>query len=283
VSFDDRGLFYINNVRVNGILPRGDNGWFLLGALNAPVSNYIFKWLGKPKDNGYFEANKQFIAPLPIPHADRTDRAALSALARGMQQRHTDRINRRAALEERLASTARTRWSLDRLLPTVRPVPAIEEAVPNSVPLADRKRWVDDQRKADEEAALAGIDGMIRLDSELQVVLADGKLTFLIDDREAARLFVGDAEAALLAAQWRSVALDFAPRGHGDARRLVDRLRYVATSAEPAVAEQIIAIGDQLATLGSVIADDECDLHEMTCRLFALTPEERRLVETGRA
>lgn len=73
LSFDEHGRFYANNVRVNGILPRGENGWFLLGVLNAPISNYIFKWLGKPKDNGYYEANKQFIAPLPIPKASRTN------------------------------------------------------------------------------------------------------------------------------------------------------------------------------------------------------------------
>jgi hypothetical protein len=181
-----------------------------------------------------------------------------------------------------LAATSRQRWSLERLLPDVRSIPAIEETVPKSVPTADRKRWVDDQRKADEEAALARIDGTIRLDSELTVDVDGGKLSFMIDEQEAARVFVTADQSALVAAQWRSVALDFQPRGKDDAKRLVDRLRLLATEAEPAVEQQIIAIGDELATLGRVIADDERDLHELTCRLFALTPEERRLVEAGR-
>ncbi|WP_457313377.1 Eco57I restriction-modification methylase domain-containing protein [Sphingomonas sp. UYAg733] len=283
LAFDDSGQFFINNVRVNGILPRGDNGWFLLGMLNAPVSNYIFKWLGKPKDNGYFEANKQFIAPLPIPHADRTSRAALSALAKGMQQRHTQRVDLRTRLDERLATTARALWPLERLLPDVRPVPVIEQTGPVSLPSSERKRWVDDQRKADEEAALARIDGMIRLDSELAIQLADGKLALLIDEQPAARVFVSASESALVAAQWRNVTLDFQPRGKDDAKRLIDRLRRVATSAEPAIEEQIIAIGDKLATLGSVIHDDEEQLHQLTSAMFGLTPEEQRLVETRRS
>lgn len=282
LSFDERGRHYVNNVRVNGILPRGDNGWYLLGVLNAPVSNYVFKWLGKPKDNGYYEANKQFIAPLPIPVADRTNRAALSALAAGMQQRHTARVERRAALEERLAAAARRRWPLERLLPDVRSIAAIEDDVPRSVPPSDRKPWIDDQRKADEEAALARIDALIRTDSVFDVLLADGRLSFRIDEQQAARVFVAADDAALVAAQWRSVALDFQPRGRDDAKRLLDRLRHIATDADPAVADQIVAIGDELATLGRVIADDEAQLHEMTCRLFGLTVEERRLVEAGR-
>ena len=278
LAFDDKGKFYVNNVRVNGILPRGDNGWFLLGVLNAPVSNYIFKWIGKPKDNGYFEANKQFIAPLPIPKGTRHSRASLSALAKGMQQRRTERVDLRADLQERLAATARVVWPLEKLLPDVRPVPAIEETLPKSVVPSARKQWVDDQRKADEEAVLARIDGIIRLDSACEVVLERGKLSCLIDGQEVARVFVSDAEAALVAAQWRCVALDFAPGGKADAKRLTDQLRRVATSADAALSAQIIGIGGQLSELTDVLRDDEAQLHELTCELFGLSSDERSLI-----
>jgi len=281
LSFDDRGKFYINNVRVNGILPRGDNGWFLLAVLNAPTSNFIFRWLGKPKDNGYFEANKQFIAPLPIPETNRAGRAALSALAKGMQQRRTQRVDLRADLEERLTATARVNWPLEGLLPGVRPVAEIEESAPKSVPRLDLRKWSDEQRKADEETALARIDGLIRPASEASVLLERGKLSFLIDEQEVARTFVADAEAALVEAQWRSVALDFQPSDKGAAKRLVARLRRVATSADAGITQQIIAIGGELASLSAVLRDDEKQLHELTCLLFGLTVEERRLVERG--
>lgn len=267
---------------MNGIIPRGDNGWFLLAALNSPATNYIFKWLGKPKDNDYYEANKQFIAPLPVPRASAADRAGLTALAKGMQDRRTAQVHEQADLNERLESIARTNLPLDRMLVGVRTFAEINAAVPRSVDDRDRKRWTDDEHEADVEAAYARIDALIRADSEFSVVLRRGKLSFLIDEQEAARLFVSDAEGPLVEAQWRATAIGFSVTGKDDAERLVGRLRRVATDAPPAVAEQIVAIGRRLAERDSVLRDDEQQLHEMTCRLFGLSPAERKLVERGR-
>lgn len=280
---DDGGRFYCDNVDVGGVVPaRPDDLWYLAGILNAPVSATIFDWLSKPFRGAYKSANKQFIAPLPIPTPDRASRAGISALAKRLQQRRTAQVAERSRLDERLAATARERWPLEKLLPGIRDVNAIEAATPRSIPAADRQRWIDDQRNADEEAALAGIDGLFRLDSALSISLADGKLAFLIDEQEAARVFVSAAQGALIAAQWRAVALDFQPRGREDARRLIDRLRHVATTADPAIGEQIVAIGEALAGLSEVIADEEAQLHELTCWIFGLTPAERQLVEAGR-
>jgi len=282
LSFDETGQFYVNNVRVNGILPRGDNGWYLMSILNCPTTNYIFKWLGKPKDNDYFEANKQFIAPLPIPKADRRDRAAFSALAKGMQERRTRRVTWRKDVDERLEAITRTNLPLERILIGVRPVAEIEEAAPKSVPTSERKAWVDAQRAADEEAALARIDGLIHPAAEATAQVERGKLSFLIDEQEVARLYVGEEEADLLEAQWRAVALDFEPTGKGDAQRLVARLRRVAMTADAAVATQIVALGSKLARLTLALRNDETHLHELTCLLFNLSDDERRLVEQGR-
>ena len=65
---DSTSQLYLNNVRVNGIVPARDvSAWFLLGVLNGKVCDYVFRRTAKPKDGGWFEANRQFIAPLPIP------------------------------------------------------------------------------------------------------------------------------------------------------------------------------------------------------------------------
>ena len=57
---------YLNNVRVNGILTSGaTDQMYLLGVLNGPVGDFVFRRIGKPKQGGWYEANKQFIAPLP--------------------------------------------------------------------------------------------------------------------------------------------------------------------------------------------------------------------------
>jgi hypothetical protein len=280
---DERGIYYCDNVDVGGVVPaRKEEVWWLAGILNAPTTNTIFSWLSKPFRGDYKSANRQFIAPLPIPKADRAGRSALSALAKGMQERQTRRVEQRRDLLERLASTASSTWALERVLPDVRSIAAIEDSAPASLPASQRKAWVDEQRKAEEESELARIDGIIQLDSQADVIADRGKLSFRIDEQEAARVFLDQAELPLVEAQWRAVAVDLSPTGKGDAARLVARLRKVVISAEPALREQIIAIGHSLAELSAVIRDDERDLHEMTCHLFGLSDEERRLIEGGR-
>lgn len=280
---DDTGKYYCDNVDVGGVVAtREADLWFLAGILNAPVTNEIFSWLTKPFRGEYKSANKQFIAPLPIPKADTASRAGLTTLAKRLQEQSTSRIDLLGRLAERLGSTTRNNLPLEQLLPDVRPVQEIEERLPKSVPASGRKAWVDDERKAQEEAALARLDGMIRLDSELTVELANGKLSFLIDGIEAARLFVEPQVEYLVEAQWRCVSLDFTPTGKKDGQRLTDRLRKVAMNAEPAVAGQIIAIGRELAELSGKLRADEKMLHELTCKLFKLTPAERALVDASR-
>jgi hypothetical protein len=280
---DDKGRYYCDNVDVGGVVPkRSEDIWWLAGLLNSPTHNLIFSWLTKPFRGEYKSANKQFIAPLPVPKGDRTSRAALSALSSTMQERRTERVALKADLQERLGATARVKWPLEHILPDVRPIAEIEQSAPQSIPTRDRKHWVVEQRKADEEAALARIDGLVRLDSNCDVQFSRGKLAFLIDESEIARTFVGDAEAPLIEAQWRVVALDFQPSGKGDAKRLVEQLRRVVVTAPAALAEQIIAIGGKLHGLSTEIRTDERQLHELTALLFNLSPEEERIVLNGR-
>ena len=68
VCLDESASMYLNNVRVNGIIPSDDQDpWYLLGILNSRIVDFVFRRIAKVKDGGFFEANKQFIAPLPIP------------------------------------------------------------------------------------------------------------------------------------------------------------------------------------------------------------------------
>lgn len=280
---DDKGKYYCDNVDVGGVVASQKSDlWFLAGILNSPVTNTIFGWLTKPFRGDYKSANKQFISPLPVPTVDRKGKAGLSQVAQRLQQQSSERVDLRAQLKDRLESTTRTTLPLEQLLRDIRPISEIEEQLPKSVPASERKEKADDERKAQEEAALARLDGLIQLDSEMTVTLVKGKLSFLIDEQEAAKLFVEPAEAELIEAQWRCIALDFTPNGKGDGKRLIDRLRKVAKTAEAAVAKQIISIGKDLATLSDVLRDDESQLHELTCKLFNLTPEERALVDASR-
>ncbi len=66
-SFDEEGDTFLTGGRVDGVVPAKDiNQWFLLATLNGDVDDFVFRRVGRPKQGGWFEANKQFIAPLPV-------------------------------------------------------------------------------------------------------------------------------------------------------------------------------------------------------------------------
>jgi len=74
---DLRGLTWLDNVDVGGVLPRkGVDPWFLLGVLNTPALDFTWRKTAKFFRGGYHSANKQFIAPLPVPKTRSTKRVA---------------------------------------------------------------------------------------------------------------------------------------------------------------------------------------------------------------
>jgi hypothetical protein len=110
VAYDERGEFCLDNVRVNGVFTAdSDDAWFLLGVLNGPIADRLFRATAKPKAGGYYEANRQFIAPLPIPPADSASKREVGARARALQQLHTRRGAGIVELDRLLAGCGRGR------------------------------------------------------------------------------------------------------------------------------------------------------------------------------
>jgi len=279
VCFDELGEFYANNVRVNCIIPEVD-GWFLTGVLNCRTIDAVFRWIGKPKDNGYYEANRQFIAPLPIPSAGEADRARLALIAQQLQASYTRRAQLSDALRERIARIGLRRKPFEWLLPEVRSKAAIEATAPAKMQRADRRPWADRLYEEEVEAAIARVDSLIRSDSDFNAIYDDGELRFLVDGAPVANgIYVSPVAGALLTAQWEVIALNFEPKGRDDGKRLVETLRNVGEEAPDELQKQIIERQSAFSTLAREISRLEQELHELTCRLFSLTPEERRLVE----
>lgn len=209
VAFDDAGVFYANKVRVNGILPQADNGWFLLGVFNSPTVDFVFRCAGKPKDNGYFEAKKQFIAPLPVPSAAPSDRAEIARLARALQSDHTERMRLMRELDAPTARVSLGKHQLDWLLPGIRSVPVIEAELARPrrslVPRKGKERRdfvnrVADLRDGDETAAFARVAARLRTGSRLAAAHAGAAVLMTADGVEIARAYVADAAAPLVLA-----------------------------------------------------------------------------------
>jgi hypothetical protein len=110
VCADTEGRMSLNNVRVNGILPaEGVDADELMGALNGSLTDFVFRRLGKPKQGGWFEANKQFIAPLPIPNVGEAERAEVARRARALQAGWTERRDLLTSARDRLGAMVRAK------------------------------------------------------------------------------------------------------------------------------------------------------------------------------
>jgi len=284
LAIDANGAYYCDNVDVGGVVPAAVSDLsYIAGILGSPVNDMLFRWLSKPFRGDYLSANKQFIAPLPIPDAAPADRAEISRIAERLQAAYTERARLRRGLGERLDTLARRKRPLDWLLPGVQSKAAIEEAAPGNM-RGPRLAGYADTVQADQiEAAIGYVDGLLRIDSVLDARFVDGELMLLIDGAPAVRgVYADDATGAFWLAQWQAIALAFEPSARGNGKRLVDLLRTVADEAPPAVRTQIVERQQALSTLAIELATLEAALHDITCRLFDLTPAERRLVAARR-
>lgn len=140
VAPDAAGAFAADNVRVNCILPaRPEDFWFLLSVLHGRVCDWVFRRIAKPKANGYFEANKQFIAPLPVPRADAATKRALGRRARIARALHTRRARAEALLARRLAACV-TRAEKEEWLfaGQATPLAALKRQAPANLPTREK-------------------------------------------------------------------------------------------------------------------------------------------------
>ncbi|MEG4264574.1 Eco57I restriction-modification methylase domain-containing protein [Microcoleus sp. Pol11C1] len=100
-SFDDQGAYSLDNVDAGGIVVRdAEQGYLLSAILNSDVLTWAFLRISKPFQNGYYSANKQFIAPLPIPDMHDDIRDKLIELSRRLQERHTEYRNQTLLLTD---------------------------------------------------------------------------------------------------------------------------------------------------------------------------------------
>ena len=144
--------------------------------LNSPVADFAFRKGAKPKEGGYYEANKQFIAPLPIPKATGEGRRLLGGIARDLSAEYfhrrmvLQRTHRRISvdllggrpLSRNLASWPNSNFELFR-----------EELVTRyrvDIPLGDRDDWDKYLTKARDEyqrdsRQIAALEVRLRLES----------------------------------------------------------------------------------------------------------------------
>ena len=270
---------YLNNVRVNGILPaRNTEQTYLLGVLNGPVADFIFRRIGKPKQGGWYEANRQFIAPLPIPHASAEARAEVSALARRLQERWTHRHRLLQEAGDRLSVLAHARHPARWLWPDLPTLPELAGQAPSGLRLnTDRRKWADERLDEMEAASIESLQAALNRGGRREARFEGGELRLYVNGAVVLhKIYLDETAGRLAESYWRWLLLSGATR---DAKRFATDLRCppspVATPAASQFIERVAALAHEV----EAIAADERALNEILYDLYRLSPDERNLVE----
>ena len=284
ISLDASGVVFLDNVDVGGVLsPSLDLLPFLLGVLNGAVANFVFRMIAKPFRGDYRSANRQFIAPLPIPHATPAERAAIGAAALALQTRWTRRRDLLAAADERLAVIGRSKRGPDWLWPDLPRLDDLIDAAPAALRAkVDRKTWAEERLKQAQDDRLAALQAVLDTGRPLAAGFQDGELLLTSGGATVLRgiYLESEAEGRLAASYWRFLSLR---QNWAEAAGLAAQLLRPPVEHDKPAARQFVERVDALARETSATASEEQAMNERLYALYGLTNAERLLVENEAA
>jgi len=287
VFYDETGSMCLNNVRVNGIFVRDEStAWYLMGVLNSRVIDFVVRRISKPKERrpsgAYFEANKQYIAPLPIPPSNTQQKEQASQFAKQLQRLHSKRrdvINRiglRLASSQMSAASRTANW----IWADVGDPTFWAGQNPENLSGRELQTWAKQKTKDNIAAQLAKIEPFFIFGSTMCATLHDGEISFFVGNQRVVRVFVSDDEAPIILAQWRDKARDSFVSDSLDADSIVNRLLDLKTTDNPAIIRQIKDFNNELECVENEIRVFERQMDDLVYDLFQLSDAERRLIET---
>ena len=276
-TFDSNGEFWLDNVDAGGIVVRDrDQGYFLSAVLNSDVSTWAFLRLSKPFQNGYYSANKQFIAPLPIPNVADHLRNEIVALAHGLQSKHTVYRDQTVLLEKRLAICQWKQHKDFTLWPAIPTLATIKVRAPRSLSARDATAWAKAEHKRlveESKSALLARLGAVKNLNIGMAQLAEGELSLVGDGLPFLSALFFDPSTTLRHFWWMKAARDW--RG---AKSLMRELLKEPVTDNIALYEQVEMLSIQLETLYAEIKGDEERMNEIIATAFCLTREEREAI-----
>ena len=283
-SVDAGASWYLDNVDVGGLAPaRGVSPFYLAGVLNGLVAGFVFRRISKPFRGNYRSANKQFIAPLPVPKATEEERSAVARMAEVLQELHT---HRRHILEDvgRRHSVMRDPVRKESwLFPSLRNRNELEHEAPNALGPKERKDWAREHFKSELGKRHDRLGARLSPGMELSAELVDGELRFLVDGVVAVdRIFVDADDGAFVIAQWKVLASTMPVTASTSGAKLSKALRRLAVASDnPEAARQIIKLGGDLNVVEAQISKAEEEINKLLYRLYGLEENDIRRVEAG--
>jgi tRNA G10 N-methylase Trm11 len=284
-SVDETASFYLDNVDVGGlVIATGHDPFFIAGVLNSLLVNFVFKRISKPFRGNYLSANKQFIAPLPIPPASPEERAAAAESARALQVAHTRRRDTLVRIERRLSAVRLRSRPETWLFPGLKTANELVTKAPARLDPDQKREWAAQRYERDLADRHDAITARLRLGALFSAAFSDGELVFSIGGVPVIdRIFVSREEGEFILAQWKVRAATLTVTERTNGKMLAKLLRRLAVADNSAVVQQVIALEAELSSLDSDIARQEGEMNDLVYRLYELTEADKRLVQKNSA
>lgn len=229
-TVDLQGVYYLDNVDVNGItLRRDDADWymFLLAVLNSDPVDFYFRFNSVPFQGRYLSQNKQFITSLPICIPDSGD-----ALQNGDVQAVVRLAYRRALVAENKFRLLDYVNQTLRDWPEHRWIPLHSRTTGRGSNRRVQRGYLGDSRFDDEVELIVLSDWEVRKAVAISVREHDNSLRFAVTDesgdtRDVLQVGVSSPELRRMMRLWGELFLIRSRRrrkwGHGRADRIVQK------------------------------------------------------------
>jgi len=255
VSYDSQAKYYIDNVDVNGIIVDEETGWYLTGLLNSEVVNTYWRLISKPFRGDFFSANKQFIAPIPIPDATEEDKQEIIKLSKEMQKLKTEYAHIEQDIDKRLSSrqAKASKYSRDWIIGT--------------------------KDKEEQQNFFEQLELSLYTNGPLTAHLANGELSLQLNGVTILdEVFVDKTEAEFIHAQWRWKTRNITSKTRTNAESLIDEFRTIKTTQNSALTEQVVGADQKLHEIEKEISDTDEEIEDVVLDLYKLDEEQRALV-----
>jgi type I restriction-modification system DNA methylase subunit len=273
VAANDKRVYTISGANIDSLL-------FLQGVLNSPVCNFVFKRIARPKVNGFFDIEKQFIAPLPIPKATTKNKEAVALHAKTLQKLHTKRRDILTKLEKRMAAVRFKERPESFLFPDLKCVKEYIDDAPKNLEESVRKLWAKQAYADTLQSRYDEITALIHPAADMDANFIGGELRFLIDGIPVLEnIFLDEEDGAFILAQWKVLAQTFSITDKTESKKLCNTLRKLATTDNPALVKQIIGLEGDLTGLEADIFEEEQEVNKLIYKLYGLTDKEIKLIE----
>ena len=283
-ALDEGGAFFMDNVDVGGVLVQnsGDIAFFA-AVLNSPVADFVFRRTSKPFQNDYRSANKQFIAPLPVPSASDEQKAAVGEQAKRLQELHTQRRDLAMELDQRLncgqceAHVRGESW----FWATIKDTKHWKKNAPPDLRGREVTAWARAHYHVLLGDKLATVDNHLTPGSVLTVHENRGELTVRSHVHVILQGYDETTVAPFVATQWRHALRNVRVSEAFNAKALLRLLLKIRRTDNTGLRDQVVNLDQEIQQLDAEIAAAEGDLNEIIHGLYGLTDEERRMVEQG--